>query len=213
LFGHAQTQNLVIEADPADEIREAWEEVRTTTIHNLIGRECYAEIPPQLNAIDTTVAQLQNRVRVILWRLRPLALDELGLEKALHDLVVTWQTRCPQVKWSLETHCLNDTLDDILQVTIYRIIQECLTNIAWHAEAHNAWVRLVAHGEVARDAGHVDIQVEDDGQGMSPGTQFGLGLTGIQERVRALGGRLTVTSHNGGVRVHAAIPIIHEPAS
>jgi signal transduction histidine kinase len=63
-------------------------------------------------------------------------------------------------------------------------------------------------------AGRIDIRVQDDGKGMPPGTQFGLGLTGVQERVQALGGALTVARRDGdGVRVHAWIPVTRAEGS
>ncbi|MGH8625269.1 MAG: sensor histidine kinase [Gammaproteobacteria bacterium] len=105
-----------------------------------------------------------------------------------------------------------------MRVTIYRIVQECLTNLARHAGARRASVRVsvvpaeAATANAPRLSGTPDriaeIQVEDDGKGMAAETPFGLGLTGIEERVQALGGALTLTKrHPQGLCVQAWIPV------
>ncbi|MGH8585480.1 MAG: ATP-binding protein, partial [Gammaproteobacteria bacterium] len=166
------------------------------------------EIPDSLAAIEHTVAELQGRIRAILRRLRPQGLDELGLDQALRDLVETWRSRQGHTDWAIETSGLRDDLDDTLRVTIYRIVQECLTNVARHAGACQASVRVTIVNTATVAANRiVEIQVEDDGKGMAPEVPFGLGLTGIEERVQALGGALTLMKrHPQGLCVRARIP-------
>lgn len=188
--------------------------VRTHAIRNITADRRFSEISPQLLAIDATVAELQGRVRDILRRLRPLALDELGLKQALADMVETWQARHPQTRWSLTAHGLDGELDDSLRVTVYRIAQECLTNIGRHAKARNAWatVSVGASPSASHPEGHFEVSIEDDGKGIAAGVRFGLGLTGLSERIHALGGRLTVTPRErGGTRVHAWLPLTLDP--
>ena len=114
----------------------------------------------------------------------------------------TWRSRQRQTEWAIETSGLMDQLEDTLRVTIYRIVQECLTNVARHAGARRTSVRVAvvpAHGRTGKSATAgqvVDIWVEDDGKGMRPETPFGLGLMGIEERVQALGGAMAL-SRNG----------------
>ncbi|MGH8564276.1 MAG: HAMP domain-containing protein [Gammaproteobacteria bacterium] len=137
--------------------------------------------------------------------------------RALRDLVETWRSRQGHTDWAIETPGLRDDLDDTLRVTTYRIVQECLTNVARHAGARNVSVRVAvvpadaATADAPRPSGTPDriaeIQVEDDGKGIAPGAPFGLGLTGIEERVQALGGALILTkSHPQGLCVRARIP-------
>ncbi|MDQ3773508.1 MAG: histidine kinase [Pseudomonadota bacterium] len=185
--------------------------VYLTTIQNHLETRQYGGIQDSLAAIEHTVAELQGRIRAMLRRLRPQGLDALGLDQALRDLVETWRSRQGHTDWTIETSGLRDDLDDTLRVTIYRIVQECLTNVARHAGARHASVRvtvaLVNPATVAPNR-IVEIQVEDDGKGMVPEVSFGLGLTGIEERVQALGGALTLTKrHPQGLCVRAWMPL------
>ena len=107
-----------------------------------------------------------------------------------------------------------DQLEDTLRVTIYRIVQECLTNVARHAGARRTSVRVAvapAHGRTGKPATAgqvVDIRVEDDEKGMRPETPFGLGLMGIEERVQALGGAMALSQRPlGGLAVRVCVPI------
>lgn len=188
--------------------------VHLTTIHSFLQGRQYTAIPEALGASEKTVVQLQERIRAMLRRLRPQGLDELGLDQALHDLVETWRSRQRQTEWAIETSGLMDKLDDTLRVTIYRIVQECLTNVARHAGARRASVRVAVapvHGGTGKPAGAgqvVDIRVEDDGKGMRSETSFGLGLMGIEERVQTLGGAMALSQrHLGGLSVRVCVPI------
>ncbi|MGH8543495.1 MAG: histidine kinase [Gammaproteobacteria bacterium] len=188
--------------------------VHLTSMHSFLQGRKYTAIPEALGASEKTVAELQERIRAMLRRLRPQGLDELGLDQALHDLVETWRSRQRQTEWAIETSGLMDQLDDTLRVTIYRIVQECLTNVARHAGARRASVHVAAapaHAGTGKPAGAgqvVDIRVEDDGKGMQPETPFGLGLMGIEERVQALGGAMALSQrHLGGLSVRVCVPI------
>jgi two-component system, NarL family, sensor histidine kinase UhpB len=185
--------------------------VHLTSIQNYLEARQYSGIRESLAAIEHTVAELQGRIRAMLRRLRPQGLDELGLDQALRDLVEIWRSRQGHTDWAIETSGLRDDLDDTLRVTIYRIVQECLTNVARHAGARQASVRVTAApvNTATVPANRIaEIQVEDDGKGMAPDTPFGLGLTGIEERVQALGGALILTTrHPQGLRVQAWIPV------
>lgn len=192
--------------------------VYLTTIQNHPQTRQYSGIHDPVAAIEHTLAELQGRIRAMLRRLRPQGLDELGLDQALRDLVKTWQSRQGHTDWTIETSGLQDDLDDTLRVTIYRIVQECLTNVARHASARRASVRVAvvsadaATADAPRSSGTPDriaeIEVEDDGKGMAPDTPFGLGITGIEERVQALGGALTLTKrHPQGLCVQVWIPV------
>jgi len=138
-----------------------------------------------------------------LWRgLHPGVLDELGLAAAVsrhagefaqaHRIAVTVQTE------GLDA----DGLSPLLQATVYRVLQEALTNVARHAGARSVSVRLV------RGADSVELRVQDDGAGFKPGNSGRLGLRGMRERAALLGGSVRVDSHPGaGTTITARIPV------
>jgi two-component system sensor histidine kinase UhpB len=169
-----------------------------------------APSPPvrdQLDEIDRDVVHLQTQVRQMLTRLRPHALESFGLEGALGDLVASWRQRAPGVEWSLQMDELDQELPDHVATDLYRVIQECLTNIARHAGARHARVSLVAMGPVeAGDAPTLRITVEDDGHGFTADAPRGYGILGMRERVRRLGGRIRFDSGAGGTRVCIELP-------
>jgi signal transduction histidine kinase len=133
--------------------------------------------------------------------LRPRALDELGLLPALRGLVEDFARR---TRLDARLECaltLHDLADDV-QVVVYRVVQEALTNVARHADARRVVVRLEATGDALR------LAIEDDGRGVLDPPTPHLGLLGIHERVTSLGGLLTVDGAPGrGFRIEAVIPM------
>ena len=93
-------------------------------------------------------------------------------------------------------------------LTIYRVVQEALTNVFRHADATGVDV-TIAPAERPAGAGHRDcalVRVRDNGRGLKPDHKLGLGLTGMRERMLALGGTLTVASGERGVTIEAMVP-------
>jgi two-component system, NarL family, sensor histidine kinase UhpB len=135
--------------------------------------------------------------------LRPAGLDELGLAAALEHCVDTWRPRLPEVRLDLSLVGELDDLTEAVQLTVYRILQEGLNNVAKHARAR----RVVM--EVARTRELVTVNVADDGVGMDIGAATqGLGLLGMRERVAALAGQLEVISDPGdGFDLRVRIPV------
>jgi two-component system sensor histidine kinase DegS len=94
--------------------------------------------------------------------------------------------------------------DPRLEIALFRVIQEALTNVVRHAQAQHAWVRLQM-----TDQG-LELTIEDDGIGIALGTPAsgGFGLRGMRERIELLGGRLSVASSRGeGTRIAALLPV------
>jgi signal transduction histidine kinase len=141
-------------------------------------------------------------VHSMMQRLRPGALDDLGLEDALEDEIETWQKRNPGTSATLTTSGELAGLGERINISIYRIVQECLTNIARHAAASHVSIDLDNRG------GQLELRVSDDGRGMDmTGITGGLGLIGMRERVEALGGSFLLESGPGkGVRIMASMP-------
>jgi two-component system sensor histidine kinase UhpB len=162
-------------------------------------------------AILEQVHELQQFTRRILERLRPVGLAELGLREALGALQRLWSDSHPDV--AIETtisHALGET-GETAELTIYRVVQEALTNVFRHARATAVNVSIEpverpAGGQNSRD--YALVRVHDNGHGLKPDQKFGLGLTGMRERILALGGTLTVASGEGGggVTIEAMVP-------
>mgnify|MGYP003694153907 CR=1 FL=1 len=146
------------------------------------------------------VGRALAQVRDLSNLLRPTELD-LGLGPALQALADDFSGRT-RIDISLDHVHPLPPLSDELQVAIYRIVQEALTNVARHAGAARVAVEL----EVVD--GQVRLVVEDDGRGVAGEPTPHLGLLGIRERVTTLGGTLRVGAANGGgFRVEALIPV------
>ncbi len=161
-------------------------------------------VAERAGAIGGLVDRMQRSNARILARLRPLALAELGLAEALRELAAGWQERCPHIAWSVRAE-ETGVADETMQLVLYRVVQECLTNAARHAGARRVEVRL----ERTQDSEPaVCVVVRDDGQGLPPGLRFGFGLLGISERVRALHGRLSVgNGPAGGAEIAVSVPL------
>jgi len=160
-------------------------------------------------AILDQVNELQQFTRRILERLRPVGLAELGLREALGALQRLWNDSHPDV--AIETtisHALGER-GETADLTIYRVVQEALTNVFRHARATAVNVSIEPAELPAGGQGHRDcalVRVRDNGRGLKPDQKFGLGLTGMRERILALGGTLTVASGEDGVTIEALVP-------
>jgi PAS domain S-box-containing protein len=162
------------------------------------------EIETSANAIIELSGHVYDAVRGIMQRLRPAALDALGLHDAVGHLVGQWQRRNAAVECRLETSGDLSDLGEVVNITVYRLVQECLTNIAKHARARCVTVTLQRSSEDM-----VRVAVCDDGCGMDlHGKRTGLGLVGLRERVEALQGRLRIDSTpGGGLHLVASLPV------
>jgi two-component system sensor histidine kinase UhpB len=143
------------------------------------------EILESAHAIVAGASDMQKLTRSMLARLRPSALNELGLEESLRDLVSGWKAR-QQRRCSLAIAGDFSSLDESTQLALYRTVQESLTNISRHSDASEVEVALGwdDHPDMVR------LSVTDNGSAaQDPGP--GLGLLGIRERILALGGALS----------------------
>jgi two-component system sensor histidine kinase UhpB len=161
------------------------------------------------SAILEQVNALQQFNRRILEKLRPVGLAELGLREALGALLRLWGESNPAV--AIETRIsssLGET-GETADLTIYRIVQEALTNVFRHAcaTAVNVTIEPAERPSGMRGSrGCARVRIRDNGRGLGPDHKLGLGLIGMRERILALGGTLTVASGDGGVTVEALIP-------
>ena len=154
-----------------------------------------------LENIRTFADSSVNSLRDIALLLRPSMLDDLGLIPALE-----WQARevsrrsSIQVKVAAEK--VPDSLSDAVRTCIYRVVQEALHNVSQHSGARSATVTVCQTGE------SLMLIVKDDGRGFDPVRMRGLGLLGMEERVKQLGGRMEIQSQPGkGTALRVTLPV------
>jgi two-component system, NarL family, sensor histidine kinase UhpB len=156
------------------------------------------------------VNALQQFNRRVLERLRPAGLAELGLREALTAQFRLWRDVHPDVVVNATISPSLGVVGETADLTIYRTVQEALTNAFRHSGATRIDVTVEpAHRSVGVGPGRSEatlVRVRDNGSGLSVDHKLGLGLTGMRERVMALGGNVTVASADGGVTVEAVIP-------
>ncbi len=161
-------------------------------------------------AIGDQVEALQRQNRRILANLRPAALEELGLTAALHALVEHWRRTKPEVTLVLTAAPGLAGLGPRASLTVYRFVQEALTNAFRHSGARRIETRLAfetptseaALGDPALTG--LRIRIVDDGPGKQAETSAGIGLSGMRERVKALGGEFAFrASPDSGATVEA----------
>jgi two-component system sensor histidine kinase UhpB len=156
------------------------------------------------------VNALQQFNRRVLDRLRPVGLAELGLGEAVGALVRLWGESHPEVAIEAEISKSLGETGETADLTIYRTVQEALTNVFRHAGATSIDVAIEPAQQLSSlNRGKrrcVLVRVRDNGNGLKPGHAFGHGLTGMRERIAALGGTLAVTSSETGLTVEAIVP-------
>ncbi len=148
---------------------------------------------------------LMTVVRSMMQQLHPLILTELGLAATLEDLVNHWNERHSAMNLTLHYDESVDDLSNTSTIQVYRVIQECLTNIVRHAQANEVTISLT----IAPDSNKLHLQVTDNGQGCSlENMATGFGLLGIQERIKSLSGSFDLQSQPGeGMKISAYIPM------
>lgn len=162
-------------------------------------------------SIARHVDHVQAAVKRIIGRLRPSGLDELGLAAALENCVDVWQERLPQTRIALKMDGALDGLGEDLSLALFRLAQECLTNVSRHARAKSVSIHLSDEIPESGDR-RIRFAARDDGVGAAleaPGR--GIGLAVMRERVHALGGAFEIESRPGAgfeVRAELRIPAI-----
>jgi signal transduction histidine kinase len=193
-------------------------------LHDQAGQSLIAAIL-ELNEIDSLIdfpaRQRLHQVRKkmeemgkilhrIAWELRPPSIDELGLRKALASYIADWGEQC---NTEVDFHCEDPSLDDVpneIGTTVYRVVQEGLTNVVKHAERPSNVSVVIRRADAT-----LQVIIEDNGRGFdiaapSPkaGNFHGLGLDGMRERLSLIGGTLEVESAPGaGTTIFARIAL------
>jgi signal transduction histidine kinase len=163
----------------------------------------HGQIGEAIALTETTMEEL----RTLAYHLRPAALDAIGLDQTLRD-------HCQRLakQSGIPINYQGASLDDLpgfIQISLYRVIQEALTNILKHAHASQVLVSLQG------DAETIFLQISDNGRGFTPPAGFaappdgGLGLIGMRERMEAIGGEIEIDSRPGhGTRLSGRIPLL-----
>jgi signal transduction histidine kinase len=173
-----------------------------------------AEIHPQVSKVIAESVELANRacneIRTISYLLHPPLLEEAGLSHALRWYVNGFVERT-NIQVNLDVTPDLSRLSRDKELALFRIVQESLTNIHRHSGSPTAEIRLF------QDDQHVSLVVRDHGKGlpetvpgMPPGTpaHFGVGIRGMHERMRQLGGRVEVSSAQPGTIIRAELPLL-----
>lgn len=162
-----------------------------------------SEITERAQAIRDAVSHMQMHVRAMLQRLRPVNPVEGGLALALDNLVAFWRARRPGIDFVLRMTGGDDALATSTMAAAYRLVQESLNNAIRHG--HPRRIEVIVD---VSEAGTLCVQVIDDGVGITPAKEPGLGLIGMRERIEALGGALQIRAgtHGRGLAVVAHLP-------
>ncbi len=171
------------------------------------------ELAREGKEIEEMVQQLHREIRTTSYLLHPPLLDECGLASALKLYVEGLAERSP-VAITLDVADNVGRLPSDMELAIFRLVQECLTNIHRHSGSKTALIRVAREGESVR------IEVRDHGKGISPERLLeiqsrgaGVGIRGIRERIRQFHGEMKIESNSSGTSVIVSIPVPKEVRS
>jgi len=171
-----------------------------------------AQDPGVASALSESLAladECMKEVRTYSYMLHPPLLDEVGLEAALRWYTAGFEERSG-ITVKLELPPGLGRIRNEIEIAVFRIVQECLTNVYRHSGSRAAVVRIVG------DEHTLTVEVDDEGRGLPGGiapsdtaspVAFGVGLAGIRERIKQLGGKLEIQSSNRGTQVRAVFPL------
>jgi signal transduction histidine kinase len=162
----------------------------------------------RLHLVRKNMEEMGKTLHRIAWELRPPSIDELGLRKALASYIADWGERCGT---DVDFHCEDTGLDEVpdeIGTTVYRVVQEGLTNIVKHAQRPSSVSVVIRRADMT-----LQVIIEDNGCGFDVGTagaklgaHRGLGLDGMRERLSLIGGTLEIESAiNAGTTIFARI--------
>jgi signal transduction histidine kinase len=183
--------------------------IKNRALMGLMPQELPAASREQLDEISALSSQAIEEVREISYNLRPYQIDRLGLSRAVEAMIKKVAV-ASGIRFTTAIDPLKDVLPKDAEISVYRIVQECVNNIVKHSEATQASV------EMKRDDSTLRVTVKDNGKGfaveqtLSPESgKHGFGLVGMPERVRLLGGTYDIQSSEGkGTVISVILEII-----
>lgn len=185
-----------------------------------LASEAGGKLAAPLRERVATLGEITDRIQMLnrglLGRIRPMALGHVPLAEIVTGLAADFERLNPQTKVTTVVGPLADSYGDSVDLTVYRCLQEGITNAERHARANTVTVALSERGGEPGDGPEalsvLCLSVRDDGPGMARRAKRGLGLTAMEERVRALGGTVTVAgTPDGGTRLEVTIPLAEAP--
>ena len=159
------------------------------------SKETDSSILEGTKSIKNSVKKMHEIIHGMMHELRPTLLDTLGLTDSLHDLRERWCSHNPDISCNLvlEGECNN--IDDVVAITIYRIVQEALNNISIHAGANRVQIHLSQRLEMFTNTNNLLLNIDDNGKGFNTDQESdGFGLLGMRERVNAVRGKFSLYS-------------------
>ncbi|HAO25885.1 MULTISPECIES: histidine kinase [unclassified Methylophaga] len=173
------------------------------------SEETDKKIYQSAQAIIDTASHIYDVVHNMITRLRPSPLDDLGLMATLQESISKWQQRQPDIQFNLITEGQLNGFDEDTNMTVFRVVQEALTNAVRHADAENILVKVIRDKNETTD--QLTINIRDDGKGMVVNdfhSDVDFGLLGMRERAQSLGGSFDLQSQLGsGVNLTITIPL------
>lgn len=171
-------------------------------------------IQPLIDDLDALVDEALQEVRTASYLLHPPLLDETGITSAARWFVEGFASRSGiNVRCDIPDKMERPPRDS--ELVLFRVLQESLTNVHRHSQATAATVRLVRQDDIVR------LEVSDNGKGIpeehlhrfnTSANKSGVGITGMRERVRELGGTLQIRSQNPGTSVSVILPVVQRPS-
>jgi two-component system, NarL family, sensor histidine kinase UhpB len=172
-----------------------------------------AEITQRVGEILSIAERLKLMNRTLLKKLRPGPLGRVTLAELLDELIAGFQKRHPDTHIDVSFGKLAQSYGEAIDLTLYRCVQEGVTNAIRHGGARTLTINLAEMPETQRNGSkrtraRLALSLSDDGMGMAPATPRGFGLTAMTERVRSLGGRCVIDSApSKGTTIHVEIPV------
>lgn len=203
---HIEDERRSLARELHDELGQYVTAIKTFAV--AIANKARQDMPSIESSAQTIVSaanHIYDGMHNIIRHLRPGSLDNLGLSEALRDSVADWQAQNPNVKFNLELQGKLDLLGESLNINLYRIVQESVTNALRHAQADRIDISLSRH-----ENGTLTLLIKDNGIGMNMcnvDQSRHFGLLGMRERTQALYGSFSIDSLPGqGSTISVTIP-------
>ena len=212
LIGVEEEERTRLARELHDELGQSLTAIKVDAAY--IAREA-ASRTPQIAAcargIEVLSAEVMELIRGMLARLRPHGLETVGLRESLRELISSWEARVAErFRCSLTMNEGADQLSAELNIALYRLVQECLTNAVRHSHARSVAIRLSADPHSTLEAPpRVRLRLQESGGEPPASTPAGngMGLLGMRERVEALGGELAIHAQADGLTLEAWLPL------
>jgi PAS domain S-box-containing protein len=205
-----ETERRHLARELHDELGQCLTAIKTDAV---LIRNRTAETEPKIftsaQAIIDVASHIYDVVHNMITRLRPSPLDDLGLLATLEESISAWQGRKPEINFTLHLSGTLDNLNEMMNMTVFRVVQESITNAVRHADASNIAISVTNEHDSGQN--QLIIDISDDGKGMEVQdfhSDVDFGLLGMRERAKSMGGTFQLISALGdGVSIQITIPL------